>query len=574
VNKYHINLINNLMKLSSIQIDVFMTKSIKLIYTASTLVLMNSCVSVEGNEEPLNVVFIITDDQNNWLEASGFDRYSQVKTPNMNRLMEMGVTFTNAHSNNPVCGPSRTSLLSGLYPHTTGYFGYAQQQNHWREFEKLSAAVTIMEHFSNNGYNVYGTGKIFHNGHEDWDVWKSDDTLPSFGYEPSFGPFAWDGSYERGYYDHAMGLPHPKVLDNPDQRMHWGGSFGSLADIPAYPPNSETGAPGYNGWILYTKPFFYKDDNNRDLMPDELNARYARKVLSQDHEKPFFLAVGMNRPHTPFHAPQKYFDMYPLDEIVLPKIIGNDLDDAASALYQDCQTSSCNGFNSFSKIKNHSDPDRWKKIVQAYLAGVTFVDDALGEVIDALEESNHANNTVIIFISDHGYHLGEKSYKGKRTLWEESSNVPLVIAVPGNKNKGKQVTHPVSHIDIYPTLIDLVGLPKNPNSSGNGIPLDGFSLGPFLENPDQINWEGPDFALISVASGEPIPVNQPGDPKKQFYSMRTENYRYTWCPNGEEELFCHKDDPFEWNNLVGEETHKEVLKEFRGKLKRVVLKMN
>lgn len=544
----------------------------KLIYTASALALMVSCNEEKTTEEPMNVLFIITDDQNNWLEAAGFDRHPQVQTPNMNRLMEMGVTFTNAHSNNPLCGPSRASFLTGLYPHTTGYFGYEQQQNHWREFDKLTDAVTIMEHYYDHGYNVYGTGKIFHNGHEDWDVWRGDDTIPFFGYESSFGPFAWDGSYERGNYDHAMGLPHPDVLAKPGEKMHWGGSFGPLSNIPSYPPDPETGAPGYDGWILYGEPFHYKNDNDRDLMPDELNAQYAQRVLSRDHEKPFFLAVGMSQPHVPFHAPKKYFDMYPLDEIVMPEVISNDLEDVATALYEDCQTASCNGFRSFQKIVNHPKPDMWKKMVQGYLASVTFVDDVLGDVLDALLQSEYAHNTLIVFVSDHGYHLGEKAYKGKRTLWEESSNVPFVIATPDAKNKGDRVTHPVSLIDIYPTMVDLTGLPDNPNKQGNGLPLDGFSLRPFLEDPENTKWEGPDFALISVANGEPIPINQPGDPERQFYSMRTEKYRYTWCPNGEEELYDHQNDPYEWKNLANQDEYDEILSEFRVKLHDFVFK--
>ena len=541
-----------------------------LLYTAGALALLGSCTPEKEPEKPINVLFIITDDQNNWLEGAGFDRHPQVITPNMTRLMEMGVTFTNAHSNNPVCGPSRASLLTGLYPHTTGYFGYQQQQNHWRDFDKLSDAVTMMEHFYNNGYNVYGTGKVFHNGHEDWSVWRGDDTIPFFGYPSSFGPFAWDGSWERGDYDHAMGLPHPDVLEYPGQQMHWGGSFGPLSDIPEYPPNPETGAPGYKGWILYTEPFHYEDDYNRDLMPDELNAQYARKVLSQDHEKPFFLAVGMSRPHVPFHAPQKYFDMYPLDEVVMPQITEDDMKDVASALYEDCQTASCHGFNSFRRLLNHPKPDMWRKLVQAYLANVTFVDDVLGDVLDALEESGYADNTLIIFTSDHGYHLGEKSYKGKRTLWEESSNVPFIIAGPGIKNKGSQSTKPISLIDIYPTIVDYAGLPANPNAGGNELPLEGFSIRPFAEDPVNGQWDGPDFALVSVASGEHIPVNHPGEPERQFYSLRTEQYRYTWCPNGEEELYDHTIDPFEWENLAARGMHDEVLEEFRTQLKAFV----
>ena len=532
----------------------------------------------ESDPSP-NIIFIIADDLNNWIE--GFDRHPQTITPRMSELIENGIKFTNAHANNPICGPSRASLMTGLHPHTTGYFGYRQQANNWREFDILSDAVTMIEHFYDHGYNVYGTGKIFHGGHEDWSVWRGDDTIGHFGAMPSFGPFAWDG--QRGLtedgemqHDHIAGMPHPDVLRYEGERRHWGGSLGSYANIPEYPPNEETGAPGYKGWILYGEPWHYEDDDNRDLVPDELSVEYARKVLAQDHDKPFFLSVGFNRPHSPFHAPQKYFDMYPLEEIKLPNVKEGDLEDAASMLWNPCQTASCSGFWAFRRmiLEHPGVPDMWERMVQAYLACVTFTDDMLGDIMDALHESAYAENTIVIFTSDHGFHLGEKEFRAKGTLWEESSNVPFIFWSSDLEHAGSAVHHPISLVDIYPTLVDFACLPDDQNRDGNGYPLDGYSIRPFIEDPHNGKWDGPDFAVISVASGEELDVNEPGIPERQFYSLRTEQYRYSLTPNGEQELYDHFVDPFEWTNLARVDGYEDMLTDFRRTLLEYVFNRN
>jgi arylsulfatase A-like enzyme len=216
----------------------------------------------DKNEQNPNVLFIICDDLNDWVQD--LNGHPQNLTPNIQSLMEAGICFTNAHSNNPICGPSRTSLLTGIYPHNSGYFGYNQQANNFRKFKTLENAKTIMEHFYDNGYDVYGTGKIFHNGHEDWSVWKGYDSVEYFGVQPTFGPFAWNGSWDKGTHDHAIGMPHPQVLRNDSDRTHWGNSFASLANIPEYSAHPEKNIPGHRGWICFSKPFKYKDEENRD----------------------------------------------------------------------------------------------------------------------------------------------------------------------------------------------------------------------------------------------------------------------------------------------------------------------
>ncbi|MDZ7723278.1 MAG: sulfatase-like hydrolase/transferase [candidate division KSB1 bacterium] len=315
-----------------------------------------NCLMTAGR--PKNVLFIICDDLNDSLENLG--GHPQAVTPNLDRLMQKSVRFTNAHSNDPICGPSRASFLTGIYPHKSGYFGYKQQQNHWRKNPVLKGAKTFMEHFGANGYDVYGTGKIFHNGHEDWSVWKEDD---GFGIEPTFGPVAWDGSFKRGTHDHDLGLALPSVSkDCPDgpQKWRWTSSFGSLADVPAYPPEPEKGIPGYKGWICFGKPFHYDGPDDRDLMPDELNAQWASAILDKKHDNPFMLCVGMNRPHSCWHAPQKYFDMHPLESIQLPPFLENDLEDCAKALRPPAKFWADSGYRKYERIMRCGGVDNWE----------------------------------------------------------------------------------------------------------------------------------------------------------------------------------------------------------------------
>ncbi|MDZ7723277.1 MAG: sulfatase [candidate division KSB1 bacterium] len=511
-----------------------------------------------------NVLFIICDDLNDSLEKLG--GHPQAVTPNLKSLMDKSVQFNNAHSNDPICGPSRASFLTGIYPHTSGYFGYQQQQNHWRDNAVLKNARTFMEHFGAHGYKVYGTGKIFHNDHEDWGVWKN-----GFGIKPTFGPVAWDGGFwdgreERGTHDHDMGLALPSVTENcPEvqRKLRWYNSFGSLADVPEYFPDPEHSVPGFKGWMCYGKPFRYVSETDRDLTPDEKNAEYAVDILNQNHREPFLLCVGMNRPHTPLHAPQEYFDMHPLEDVKLPPYLENDLADCAKALYDPSTTwTTDTGFKKFELLQTC---DNWKRWVQAYLACVSFVDDQIGKILVALKKSACAHNTVVVVVSDHGYHMGEKNYTFKNTLWEESSRVPLIIHRPGMKDAGI-CTHPVSLIDLYPTLCDICKLPENPNETGNGIQLDGHSLVPFLENPNTADWNGPDVALTSVASNDRLEPDQPGEIDRQHYAVWSERYRYILCNNGEEELYDHKKDPHEWHNLADDQNYGKIKANLKNKL--------
>ena len=450
--------------------------------------------------------------------------------------MQQGVRFTNAHTNDPLCAPSRASLWSGLYPHTSGSFTFA----HWRTNPVLKDSVMCMRHFGNNGYGVYGTGKVFHNGQEEYDAYTE------YGHEASFGPFPWDGvqraktrrpgkEYSPNWKEHPAQHALYKNAGNIANR--WEHSFGPLSKIPDWKPNPKKGIPGYRGWRLYNEPFRYVSDDDRDLMPDELSANWAVKILQRDHDKSFFLVVGFTRPHTPLYAPQKYFDRFPLDKIMLPPHLGNDIDDCAPSIVAHQPY----GFQRYRMLQDAGGKALWKRWIQAYLACVSLVDDQVGKILNALAAGPYADNTVVILTSDHGYHMGEKDYVFKDSTWEESTRIPLLVAAPGvGPAAGAQCDHPVSLIDLYPTLIDLCDLPPNPNAKTHGLPLDGHSLRPFLKDPRCGTWGGPAVALSMVGGG----------PEPLHFTVRDNRWRYTLSSTGEEELYDHQTDPHEWHNLA------------------------
>ena len=510
-------------------------KYIKFISACVTSLLIS--VSLYGQNDVTNVIIIISDDLNDSVEGMG--GHAQAQTPNINRLIDMGVQFTNAHANAPICGPSRASLWTGMYPSKTGYYGHNQQQNRWRNFPMMTDAITIMEHYSNNGYKLYGSGKVFHNGHEDNSVFNQ----PLDGGPSSFGPFPWDGSTMHSWgkplaFGHSI-MP-PNIRDS-----KWGG-FAPLSEIPT--------VGNYTGWMKdWEEPwdFQYESEMDRELMPDEITSIWVSEKLNETHDDPFFIVAGMNRPHTPRYAPKEFFDMFPLETIILPPYLANDLNDTPSILWENNnQSSALTRFLEDSAETDIGSEMWWKKWIQSYLACVAFVDHQVGVILDSLENSQYAENTIVIFTADHGYHMGEKNFLSKTTIWEESTRIPLVVYAPGVSVAGEKVSHPVSLIDIYPTLIDLSALPENPNIGGNGYLLDGYSFRPFLENPINGTWNGPPVALnhlhgiVNPANNIPSPIAE------NHHSVRSSRYRYTLTSDGEEEFYDHLNDPNEWNNLA------------------------
>jgi arylsulfatase A-like enzyme len=477
--------------------------------------------------------------------------------------MRQGVRFTNAHNNCPICLPSRNSLLSGLYAHTTGNY---QLWDNWHQNPSLNEAVMMPQHFKEHGYNVYGVGKIHHEGQGKADWWTQ------YGPGPDYGPFPWDGiqpiaaihpdlawliecEFVSDYVQRYEGRDH--FVSKGQLAFPWENSFAPLSNIPDCKPDPSRRIPGHKGWRTQTgMPFRYVNDGDRDRMPDEQSVDWAIDILEQAHDAPFFLGVGLIRPHTPLHVPQKYFDMFPPESLQLPQQLNGDLDDCAQALIDHCPY----GFFRYGLVQQGGEA-LWRKWIQAYLACIAFVDEQVGRLLDALAASAHDSNTIVIFTSDNGYHMGEKQYLFKDSLWEESSQIPLII-------RGPQVSHgecklPVSLIDLYPTLIDLCSLPSHPHKATHGQPLGGHSLRSLLGNPTRDQWDGPQVALMSAK-----------EMSGTHHSVRSVTHRYTLCTNGEEELYDHCNDPHEWHNLARDPQHVNLKNQLRQQLNALLQPIN
>ncbi len=490
-----------------------------------------------------NVLFIICDDLNDYIE--GFGGHPQTKTPNIARLARSGVTFRQAHCNIPICNPSRASLITGLYPHTSGVFGF----EHWDQNEVLANSRTMMAHFRAHGYYALGTGKVMHN--RDRNQWNE------YGHASDYGPFAYAG---------LDNLPHPDVpAPFRDDFGAIDGSFGPLRKLrPEEKLIWRTG-----GWRKQ-RELRYESDDDRDPTGDELNARWAVKRLQElaanPNSKPFFMGVGFVRPHTPLIVPKKYFDRFPLDSIELPDIRPGDAEDTfKSSVNEDPDDrSSDRGTKIYDSLVASHGGDRelaLHKFIQAYLASVASVDDLVGDILDVVESTALKDNTIIVFTSDHGWGNGEKDYLYKNSLWQESTRVPLIIRAPGVSKAGGVSDLPVSLVDLYPTLIDLCGLPTDTVKNDKGRPLDGHSLKPLLNKPDRRKWHGSDAALTALYRWA-----QYYDPAEQSYSLRFKDWRYIRYRNAKEELYHTAKDPHEWENLVHDSNHRERLESYRKRL--------
>ncbi len=505
---------------------------------------LTSCSTVKTDTRP-NVVFIFLDDLNDWaLHPSG---HPEALVPHIDKLARESVSFTNAHVSVPVCGPSRKCLFSGLYPQTINDYHF----DAWAKSPALENCVAMPRHFRDNGYLVYGAGKLLHEG-------AGGDFYTEYGYGVDYGPHPWKGTGPAEFTAHPGQYEQWKDL-LPVLDMHRDLNYGPLSNIPVYPPDPNGEYPGAEGWHYKTgEPFRYVSEKDRDLMPDEISAAYAADVLGQEHEKPFFLAVGLVRTHTPLYAPQEYFDRFPMEEITLPPYMESDLEDCAMVLQNRWEW----GYTKFDALIGAGGEQGWKEWVQAYLACAAFIDDQVGTILQALEESPYKDNTIIVFSSDHGYHIGEKNCVQKWHLWNESTRVPLMIQVPGSKKGGETVQHPVSLLDLYPTLADLCGLPAEPHAPLGGPSLDGFSLKSLLEDPTGDIWDGPPVCLTAIRDADEDP----------HFSVCSERYRYTFCANGEEELYDHKEDPNEWTNLAGISDYREIASQLRLEMKKILEK--
>lgn len=499
------------------------------------------CITNSVAQKQQNVLMIVLDDLNDFTGV--LKGHPQAHTPNIDRLAKEGVLFTNAHSNVPVCSPSRASFMNGISPVTSKYWGF----KNWKQNDLLMACKSIPEYFMANGYHTAKSGKVFHSSKKG--AWHDE------GVKTDYGPTAFNG---------LKAAQHPACPEAMFQLGALDATFVSLKDIPKVEANNES--PGYDGWYLtkLKKAFKYINDNDRDLMPDETSVEWFKtkiqKLETSLQDVPFFISLGFHRPHTPLVVPQKYFDLFPIETVEIPNINFSDIDDTKL------------GENSINESRGRK-AYRWltesyssvelalKKYTQAYLASVAFADDMVGKTLDALEKSSFKENTTIILFSDHGYNIGEKEYLFKYCLWEESTRVPLIIKSPYyEKSMGKQVDHPVSLIDIYPTLKDLCKLEGSTIINSSGAPLDGYSLKPFLENPKTNQWEGPDTAFTIVSSWKSKLA------EKQHVSVRSKQYRYIRYANGSEELYNHKKDDFEWHNLADDRKYLKIKEAHRKQL--------
>lgn len=420
-----------------------------------------------AQENRPNVLMICIDDLNDWLGC--MNGHPAVKTPNIDRLAARGVLYSSAHCQAPLCGPSRASLMTGLRPSTTGIYGMIDDDLIAHDNPATDSIIFLPEYFRKNGYHTMGIGKIFHE-HAPEDVFDE-----SGGRVKGFGP-------------------------NPPQRFVWSGNAGK----EGYSRTS-------TDWGAYPEA--------DSLMPDYQSAMWTIERLNRSYDKPFFLAVGFLRPHVPWYVPQKWFDMYPLDEMKAPPYFREDRNDLPAIALQ------IDDMPMMPTTEWAIESGQWPHMIRAYLACISFVDHYVGEILNTLEKSPYADNTVVVLWSDHGYRMGQKNTFAKQCLWEEAVKAPLIFAGPGIE-KGKIISKPTEMLSVYPTLLDLCGL--DPYSRNEGISLAPELLG---------QQTGADRVAITTYGWE-------------NHTVRSPDFRYIRYQDGAEELYDHRNDPNEWMNLA------------------------
>jgi arylsulfatase A-like enzyme len=422
-----------------------------------------------------NVLMVSVDDMNDWVGCLG--SYPGVRTPNIDRLASGGVLFTDAHCATPLCNPSRTSIFTGLRPTTSGIYNNEQ---YWRP--ALPDTVTMPEYFRANGYHAAGAGKVLHH---------------VAGFNP---PEIWDEfqlqQFDDPWYRRAEWYPWVKKIPNP----------------PGHPFNGLHDFQGEFDWGVLPK--------SEELYGDMEAVRWAEKFFARRHTKPFFACVGLSHPHIPLFSPQKYFDMY--RSVRLPVRPEDDLDDVPAVGKQLAAVRR----NEHERILKEG---KWTDAVRAYLAAISFADAMVGRIIAALDRSAYAGNTVVVFWSDNGWHLGEKEHWHKSTLWQRATHLPLIFRTPVARHRGIR-RQPVTLIDLYSTLVELCGLPAK-----DGI--DGTSLVPVLRSAAAKR----DPAVITF-----LPDN---------HATVTPEWRYIRYRDGGEELYDRVADPAELRNLAADPQH-------------------
>ncbi len=442
-------------------------RSTSIIWSVSFFVLLGLGGQLKGAERP-NILLLSIDDLNDWVGCLG--GHPQALTPNIDRLAKRGTLFSNAHCQSPVCNPSRASLMTGRYPHSTGIYFLSPPLS---QAPALEGVLTLPEHLAANGYHTMAVGKLFHGN---------------------------DKQYFKEY----------------------GGNNGGFGPRPKEKLSQPHGHPLWD-WGVFP--------NNDEEMPDMKATHWAVNKLQQDYKQPFLLGVGFYRPHVPMYASQRWFDLHPRNQIELPKVQLNDRSDLSQYAIDLTNKEHVSPLHEWVKSAG-----QWEHAVQSYLASVSFADHCLGKVLDALDASPHADNTIIVLFSDHGFHLGEKQRWAKRTLWEDGTRVPIIISAPGFA-ADQQTQRPAELLDIFPTLLELTGLEAD-------LRQEGQSLVPLMQVPDA-HWPHP--AITSFGPGN--------------YAVRSSHYRFIQYRDGSQELYDHRSDPNEWTNLAGDETMDTIIAE-------------
>lgn len=437
-------------------------------------------------EKP-NVLFISVDDMNNSLACYG---HSEMITPNIDRIAKMGVKFDRAYCQFPLCSPSRVSLMTGLRPDQTHVYDL---KLNFRDV--LPDAVTLPQMFMRNGYYAARVGKIYHYGNP--------------------GQIGTPGLDDPASWNEAL---NPRGREKDEEKL--------LANH----------TPGRG---LGSALCFQRSEGTDEELTDGIVATETIRLLKEHKDRPFFIAAGFYRPHCPYVAPKKYFDLYPLDKVTIPPGPYHEIRSAPASAMESVKPWPWFG----------ATEEQVREAKQAYLATISFVDAQIGRVLDALEKEGLTDDTIIVFWSDHGYHFGEHGLIMKMSLWEESARVPMLIAAPWAKGNGMACARTVELLDIYPTLAELAGL--TPPAG-----LGGASVAKLLEDP-KAKWDKPAFTQLWRG-------------KFSGHSIRTERWRYTEWDGGEQgtQLYDHERDPHELKNLAGEAGYQDIEAQLRAMVRK------